>query len=140
MNSPVLFGWAKPVPVNFAGLRNPKKDMIWVGLSGPIANLLCAFIAAQLIQTNLITSEVFTLILQSLLIVNVVLAVFNLIPIPPLDGSRILLGLLPAPLARAFLFIERYGFLLLFALLYAGLFDRVVWPIAVLIITLFMKI
>ncbi|PIY83294.1 MAG: site-2 protease family protein [Candidatus Omnitrophica bacterium CG_4_10_14_0_2_um_filter_44_9] len=130
MNSPVLFGWAKPIPVNFAALKNPKKDMIWVGLAGPLANLACAFAAAILFKFGLKNSEILAATLQYFMVINVVLAIFNLIPIPPLDGSRVLMGLLPRPSAILLASAEPYGFILLFALLYAGLFDKVVWPVA----------
>ncbi len=130
MNSPVLFGWAKPIPVNFAGLKNPKKDMIWVGLAGPLANLACALVAAILFKLGLKDSQLLTALLQYFMVINVVLAVFNLIPIPPLDGSRVLMGLLPRPSAQQLAAVEPYGFILLFALLYMGLFDKIVWPVA----------
>jgi Zn-dependent protease len=140
MNSPVLFGWAKPVPINFLNLKNPKRDIIWVSLAGPVSNLLLALITAQLIKTGLITSIVTLKILQSLVIINTVLAVFNLIPIPPLDGSRVAMSILPKPISKLLIYMEPYGFILLFALLYTGLVDRVIWPITTVIINLFIKI
>jgi len=130
VKSPVLFGWAKPIPVNFASLKNPKRDMIWVGLAGPLANLACAFVAAILLKLGFKNSEMITATLQYFMVINVVLAVFNLIPIPPLDGSRVLMGILPRPSAIQLASLEPYGFILLFALLYMGLFDRIVWPVA----------
>ncbi len=130
MRSSVLFGWAKPVPINFSSLHNPKKDMIWVGLAGPAANLLFAIAASLLIKTSLLTGNTAVSVMHSIILINVVLAVFNLIPIPPLDGSRVLMGLLPVPLAIKFVKLEPYGFIILFALIYIGLFDRIVWPIA----------
>ncbi len=130
VHSPVLFGWAKPVPINFANLKNPKRDMTWVGFAGPASNLLCALAGALLIKAGLGRSETITALIQYFMVVNVVLAVFNLIPIPPLDGSRVLMGLLPMRLAIIVSRLERYGFILLFALLYLGLFDHVVWPVA----------
>ncbi len=134
MRSPVLFGWAKPVPINFSGLKNPKKDMIWVGLAGPLANLLFAIAASVLIKLGLSNFKIAAVLLQYTIIINVVLAVFNLIPIPPLDGSRILMGLLPTRFSIYVASLERYGIIILFALLYMGLFDRIVWPIAATII------
>lgn len=130
MNSPVLFGWAKPVPVNFAGLRNPKRDMIWVGLAGPVSNLLSAVFAAFLIKYVFPNSAGAILVLRSFMMISVVLGVFNLIPIPPLDGSRVLMGLLPVPLAMRIAMLEPYGFILVFTLIYVGLFDKIIWPVA----------
>ena len=141
MNSPVLFGWAKPVPINFANLKNPRRDIIWVGLAGPLANLLSAGVAAlALNQMGLRTMEPMASIIQSFIIINVVLCVFNLIPIPPLDGSRVLAGLLPPSLSFKMALFEPYGFLLLFALISMGLFDRIVWPITTFILYLLMKL
>jgi Zn-dependent protease len=100
LSSPVLFGWAKPVPVDFRRLRNPRWDMVLVAAAGPGSNLLMACIAALLIHGALI------------------LMVFNLIPLPPLDGGRIMTGLLPFPLAVRFARLEKFGFLILIGLLF----------------------
>jgi Zn-dependent protease len=140
MNAPVLFGWAKPVPINFANLHNPKRDMIWVGLAGPASNLLFAFIASLLLKAGLKSIPVAAFVLESMMVLNVVLAVFNLIPLLPLDGSRVLVGLLPMPFAMFVIRIERYGFLILFTLLYMGLFNKVVWPIALHILSFLAKL
>ena len=104
--------------------------MIWVGLAGPLSNLACAFSAAILFKFGLNNSEVLTALLQYFMVINIVLAIFNLIPIPPLDGSRVLMGMLPRQSAIQLASVEPYGFILLFALLYMGLFDKVVWPVA----------
>ncbi len=129
VRSPVLFGWAKPVPIDFSALKNPKKDIIWVGLAGPAANLLLALLATLIVKSGIIVGVTMIRIAGHVILVNVILAVFNLIPIPPLDGSRIVMGLLPAPLAVRYATIERYGFIILFALLYLGLFDVIIWPV-----------
>ena len=105
--------------------------MIWVGFAGPAANLLLAFTATLFLKiSSYDPGTLIASVVGYLITVNIVLAVFNLIPIPPLDGSRILMGLLPTPLAIAVSRLEPYGFILLFALLYIGLFDRIVWPVA----------
>ncbi|OGX26302.1 MAG: hypothetical protein A3J51_04715 [Omnitrophica WOR_2 bacterium RIFCSPHIGHO2_02_FULL_45_21] len=127
--SPVIFGWAKPVPINYWGLRNPKKDILWVGLAGPLANIILAAGLSLLLKMDLAVPTFITqLILQGILI-NLVLAVFNLIPVPPLDGSRILISILPAGLTKQYAAIERYGFIILFILLYFRFFDYIIWPI-----------
>lgn len=136
--SPVIFGWAKPVPINYWGLRNPKKDILWVGLAGPLANIILAASLSLLLKMGLALSTFIThLILQGILI-NLVLAVFNLIPIPPLDGSRILISILPANLAKQYAAIERYryGFIILFILLYFRFFDYIIWPIVNLLLAI----
>ncbi len=129
IHSPVVFGWAKPVPINFLSLRNPKKDIISVGLAGPLANIIFAFILGMssrlfpFLHTPLLTEVIFYSIL-----VNLILAAFNLIPIPPLDGSRILFGLLPDKAAMEYMRIEKYGFIILFILLWFGFIDWFVNP------------
>ncbi|HQP91376.1 MAG TPA: site-2 protease family protein [Candidatus Omnitrophota bacterium] len=140
MRSPVLFGWAKPVPISFSNLKNPKRDMIWVGMAGPAANFIFAFLASILLKTGIFSNSLAISLIQSLIIINVVLSVFNLIPLPPLDGSRVLMGLLPMPFAANYARLEPYGFIILFALLYMGIFDKVIWPIATMIINLFFSI
>lgn len=134
--SPVIFGWAKPVPINYWGLRNPKKDILWVGLAGPLANIILAASLSLLLKMGLTVSTFIThLILQGILI-NLVLAVFNLMPIPPLDGSRILISILPANLTKQYAAIERYGFIILFILLYFRFFDYIIWPIVNLLLAI----
>jgi len=100
--SPVVFGYAKPVPVNFFNLRNPKKDMIWVGLAGPAANFAAAAIAFLFLASGFIPNLGLAEFILKIMVINIVLGVFNLIPIPPLDGSRILMGLLPKKLAELY--------------------------------------
>lgn len=128
--APVLFGWAKPVPVNFANLGHPKRDMIWVGLAGPASNLIMAAVCALGIRLFSPLNEIAAVLVLKFILINIVLAIFNLIPLPPLDGSRVLMGLAPLVVARQIARLEPYGFVLLFALLYLGLFDRIVWPIS----------
>lgn len=122
VGAPFLFGWAKPVPVIFRNLKRPRRDMVLVAAAGPFANLLLATGSALLfhllpllpvdvarwIGTNLVNS----------ILINLVLAVFNLMPIPPLDGGRIAVGLLPETLARPLAQLERYGFLIVIGLVF----------------------
>jgi Zn-dependent protease len=130
-----VFGAAKPVPINYQALKNPKRDIIWIGLSGPLANLILAFIIAQVLKFIPLSGIPFYLLLN-LLLINVVLALFNLIPIPPLDGSRVLMGLLPEPLLQQYISFERYGFIILFAFIFLGALDRFLWPMVSLVIRL----
>jgi Zn-dependent protease len=119
--SPFLFGYAKPVPVNFRALKHPRRDMILVAAAGPAMNLLLATLAALALHLVFYTSGVARMFiaknLSNALVLNVILAVFNLLPIPPLDGGRIIAGLLPKALARPFSRLEPYGLILLIGLL-----------------------
>ncbi|MFH0918117.1 MAG: site-2 protease family protein [Candidatus Omnitrophota bacterium] len=130
-----VFGAAKPVPINYWALKNPKRDLIWIGLAGPLANFILAFIIIQVLKFHLFTDVALHLFLN-LMMINVILAVFNLIPIPPLDGSKVLMGLLPAQLSEQYAAFERYGFIVLFALIWLGVFDRILWPLVGLVIRL----
>lgn len=132
-----VFGAAKPVPINYWALKNPKKDIIWIGLSGPLANLILAFAVAQILK-YIIPSGIIASLLYELLSINVILAIFNLIPIPPLDGSRVLMGLLPHELAEQYSSIERYGFIILFFFIWFGVLDRFVWPLVAFVIRILM--
>ena len=118
-----LFGYAKPVPVDFSRLGHPKRDMIWVALAGPAANLFQAFAWAVLIYllSGMGSQERFFLdMAQAGVLVNLVMFAFNLFPLPPLDGGRILVGLLPMRLAMGFSQIERYGFFIVMGLVLMG--------------------
>jgi len=128
-----VFGAAKPVPINYFSLKNPKRDIIWIGLSGPLSNLVLAVIIAQILKFMPLPAIAGYLLLN-LVMINVVLAIFNLIPIPPLDGSRVLMGLLPAQLSEQYAKCERYGFILLFAFIWLGVFDRVLIPLVGIVI------
>jgi Zn-dependent protease len=130
MHSPVIFGWAKPVPVNPRNFNDPRKGMLLTSLAGPGANLVLAFIFASIFKLGLFPpySVPWTFLLYGILI-SLVLGVFNMIPVPPLDGSSILYAILPADMAVQYAKLERYGFIILIGLLYLGLFDRVILPL-----------
>lgn len=128
-----LFGWAKPVPVNFANLNNPKKDMVWVAAAGPAANLAMAFGWALLYNVAAINPEGYFSVPLALMAaagiqINVVLMVLNLLPIPPLDGGRIAVGLLPRELAYPLARLEPYGMFILVGLMLTGLLGVIIKP------------
>jgi len=132
-NGHFLFGAAKPVPINFWALKNPKRDIIWVGLSGPMANFIFAVLLSLLLKRVAVPSGI-NFIIENLIFINVLLGVFNLIPIPPLDGSRILMGLLPESLASKYALIEPFGFVILIFLLWLGFIDSIIWPAITIIL------
>ncbi len=117
-----LFGYAKPVPVNFARLNNPKRDMVWVAAAGPAMNIVLAILSGLLFHVVPVLPDLAQLWAGRNLVnsieINIMLAIFNMIPLPPLDGGRVLVGLLPVPLARPVARLERWGFLILIAALF----------------------
>lgn len=136
LGSPFIFGWAKPVPVNFMNLRHPKRDMIWVGLAGPASNLLMAALGAFPLRSGWVGPQTLVgALLVSFVVINLVLAVFNFMPIPPLDGSRILMGLLPREAAYYVAMMEPFGFVILILLISMGLVRQIVWPIVVALLS-----
>lgn len=134
----VVFGWAKPVPVVSENLRDPRRSHALIAAAGPFSNLLIAGICLLFIRISApvdpgtLTSSVWALILHAAgigLILNTILAVFNLLPIPPLDGGWILSGLLPEPLARGLDSIRPYGFVILVVVLYSNFFNQLIRPV-----------
>ena len=120
---PFVLGYAKPVPVNFANLRHPKRDMIWVALAGPVSNFIQALAWTLLLIAMFmlgIDEDFFFRMAQAGILVNLVIAVFNLLPIPPLDGGRVLVGVLPRGPAYQLSRLEPFGFFIVLALLVAG--------------------
>lgn len=140
-----VFGWAKPVPVTWENLRHPKRDMAIVAVAGPLANLLMALIWAVVMKFGIASAGTLDWIAVPLIYmggagitINIVLMVLNLLPLPPLDGGRVVAGLLPGPLAWRFSRIEPYGFIILIALLATGLLGRILGePVSLLQSTLF---
>lgn len=117
MRAPFLFGWAKPVPVNFSRLKNPRRDMVLVALAGPATNIFLAVVSAALIRFLWLVPEGAVQwsekVLYNSILLNLVLAVFNMLPLPPLDGGRVAVGLLPRSVGQALARLEPYGMLIL---------------------------
>ncbi len=139
----VHFGWAKPVPVNPHRLKNPKKDMLWISAAGPLANMVLAFVSGILLRLIFATggkpdqysiTGLLTFMLIMSMQINLALAIFNVLPIAPLDGSKILFGLLPSRHEGKIYFLERYGPFILIGLIVFGQFTGVsvlgslIWP------------
>lgn len=133
----IKIGWAKPVPVDPRYFQNSRRDMLWVSLAGPGVNLTLAVASALfaklivLLSAGMPTSLVMPLLQMTVasIWINIMLGIFNLVPIPPLDGSKILQGLLPSGMASAFSRLEPYGFIILLVLFYTGILPRFIMPI-----------
>ncbi len=138
-----IFGYAKPVPVTWQNLRNPKRDMALVAVAGPAANLLMAIGWALLMRVGLLLGEQgMALIYMGVagISINTILMVLNLLPLPPLDGGRVLTGLLPGPWAYRVSRIEPYGFFILIALLVTGLLGLILWPLISMVMALLVPV
>ena len=129
----ILFGWAKPVPVDYSRLRHPRDDMRWVALAGPLSNLLMAFGWAVLLKVGLSTDNYFSVPLENMayigININLMFMALNLLPILPLDGGRVLFSVLPATTAQAYGRSEPYGVFILLALIFTNLLGIWVYPI-----------
>lgn len=136
----ILFGWAKPVPVNFGRLRHPKRDMLWVAAAGPASNFAMALLWAVAIKISPVLPPYVGLPLALMgaagIMINAVLMVLNLLPLPPLDGGRIAVSLLPQPYAWKFAQLERWGFVILIVLLFTGILGKILWPFIGLVVGL----
>ncbi len=129
-----IFGWAKPVPVNFNALRSPKRDMMWVALAGPASNFLMAIMWLAILMLSInVGSQFLADMAQIGIQINLLLAVLNLLPLPPLDGGRIMSSLLPNKLSYQYDQLEPYGLYILLGLLFLGVFQTVILPITKLI-------
>ncbi len=130
-----ILGWAKPVPVNFRRLNNPKRDMVLVALAGPAVNILLAFLFSLVLKLNV--SDVFQKALEYAVIINLILAIFNMIPVPPLDGSRVVMGIMPEQLSRWYAYLEPFGIIIVFILFFHFGLIKYVWQAVSLIALIF---
>ena len=150
LTSPFIFGWAKPVPVNARNLRDPKKDMMWIAAAGPLSNIALAIIFTFLYKILIISAplliqspgilEFFFSMFRVGIIANLGLAFINLVPIPPLDGSKIIMGVLPNHLAYQYASLERYGMIILIILLFTGILGKILLPFIALSVNLLVTI
>ncbi|MCD6228981.1 MAG: site-2 protease family protein [Candidatus Omnitrophica bacterium] len=130
------FGYAKPVPINPYNFRNPKKDMMWVGIAGPLSNFILAIIFILLIKLHLFVGFLYDIFIYGILI-NLILCIFNLLPLPPLDGSRVVATFLPYRQALRYLKLEIVGFIIIVGLISLGFLHWFIFPIIRVIFYLF---
>jgi Zn-dependent protease len=138
-----IFGYAKPVPINWRNLHNPRRDMALVAAAGPGANLLMAMGWALLTRLALMlgdSGEALLYMSVAGIFINTVLMVLNLLPLPPLDGGRVMTGLLPGPMAYQFSRIEPYGFFILIGLLVTGILGLVLWPVISVVMSMLVPV
>lgn len=133
LRSPFLFAWAKPVPIHAASLRHPRRDMLWVAAAGPLVNYGLAVVGALGLRLFGSLSSLWGEFFVTVVLINVLLGTFNLVPIPPLDGSRVLMGLVPVRFMPAMIRLERWGMPVLLLLLFLGVFRAVLMPVVFLL-------
>lgn len=136
-----LFGWAKPVPITWENLRQPKRDMAWVAAAGPLSNLLMALLWAMFARLGMAIGEASGDLAMYMMytgvagiFINTILMLLNLLPLPPLDGSRVVSALLPGPMSYRYGLLEPYGLPILILLLITGLLGKVLWPLVMLVV------